>query len=148
MNKISTISLKNDFKKLEKKFSLVARKILKILKKENISVDIYLADNKLMRALNKKMRGKDKVANVLSFEYPNEFIGIPLDRRITRNERRITQKIKPIGEVYLNVEMDNKIFPKEFLLAHGILHLLGYDHVTEEEGEKMSKKEKMIISKI
>ena len=47
--------------------------ILKILNKDNVAVDIYLTGNALMRRLNKEYRGKDKVANVLSFVEPINF---------------------------------------------------------------------------
>ena len=63
--------------------------ILKILNKDNVAVDIYLTGNALMRRLNKEYRGKDKVANVLSFVEP---INFPHPETKTRF----------LGEIYLN----------------------------------------------
>lgn len=133
-NKIFITSLNKKFEKEERKVRLTAGKILKILKKDNVSVEIYLAGNAIMKSLNKKLRGKDKIANVLSFEEPEKFISPET-------------KLKMIGEVYLNVEQKDRIFSKEFLLLHGMLHLLGYDHIKEVDSIKMERKEKSVISK-
>jgi len=135
MNKIFITSLNKKFKKEERKVRLTAVKILKILKKENVSVEIYLAGNVIMKSLNKKLRGKDKIANVLSFEEPEKFISPEA-------------KLKKIGEVYLNVEQEDRIFSKEFLLLHGMLHLLGYDHIKEVDSMKMERKEKSVSEKL
>ena len=145
MNKIFTISLKKEFVKEEKKVKLAIAKILKILNKKNVSVEIYLAGSRTMRSLNKKLRGKDKVANVLSFEEPEEFIQNPPDRGTTQNKRKMTRNL---GEIYLNAEREDENFSKEFLLVHGILHLLGYDHIKESDAIKMGRKEKSVLVKL
>ena len=74
-----------------------------------------------MRTLNKKYRGKDKTANVLSF-------------LIEKGER---------GEIFLNATLKNL----PFLFVHGCLHLLGYDHRRESDARRMEQKEKYILEK-
>lgn len=138
-NKVSAVALQKKFKKFENRIKKNTLKILEILKKKRISVDVYLADNKTMRFLNKKLRNKNKSANVLSFVEPKSFISPPIAKSLTG---------KKIGEIYLNMEQKDKSLSKEFLLIHGILHLLGYDHKKKSDRIKMEKKEKYLISNI
>ncbi|NCO15596.1 MAG: hypothetical protein GW899_02520 [Parcubacteria group bacterium] len=96
MNKVSVTSLDKKCKKFEKKIKFAALKILKILKKTNVLVEIYLINNQKMRFLNKKFRGKNKTTTILSFEESRNFILPP-------------SKYKKIGEIYLNEETRDKV---------------------------------------
>ncbi len=73
-NEVLVFSLDKKFKELEKEVEVIGKKILEILKKNSVSVEIYLADARKMRFLNKKFRGKDKAASILSFEEPRNFV--------------------------------------------------------------------------
>ena len=148
MNAVSVISLIHQpiGKKSEKEIKNTGLKILKILKKNNVAVEIYLADAKKMRFLNKKFRNKDKVTNILSFEEPRNFILPP-------------SKVRKIGEIYLKTPIP----PPDFawtksrragndqipsLLVHGLLHLFGYTHQKKNDTITMEKKEKFLISNL
>ncbi len=78
-----------------------------------------------MRSLNRIYRGKDSVTNVLSFSYGREKIeGIPFLGEVV---------IAP--QVAIQQASDFKVLPEKELrklLLHGILHLLGYDHETDQ----------------
>lgn len=131
MNKISVISLEKRFEKFEKGVKKSALEILKILKKDKIAVEIYLAGDRLMKKLNKEYRGKDKAANVLSFVEPESF-------------PHPETKKKFLGEIYLNVANRTNRTDKtdmNFLLIHALLHLLGYTHKKKSDRIKMEKKE-------
>lgn len=130
MNKISVINLEKRFKKFEKSIRIIAERALKILRKENIGVEVYLAGSREMRFLNKKFRGKDKAADVLSFEEPRGFV-YP------------QSKFKKIGEIYLNMTKDSRK-----LLIHGFLHLLGYNHKKKNDRIRMEKAEQKLLLKI
>jgi probable rRNA maturation factor len=141
-NKIAVIGLEKRFEKFEKIIGKSAQEILKILKKKNIAAEIYLADNKLMRRLNREYRGKDKTANVLSFQEPEGFV-YP------------TTKHKRIGEIYFNLTSNSLIATRNSrklstigykLLVHGILHLLGYTHKAENDRIKMEKRENHVLN--
>ncbi len=125
-NKITVVSLEKQFKKFEKDIKKVASAIFKILNKDNVAVDIYLTGNALMRRLNKKYRGKDKAANVLSFVEPTNF-------------PHPETKARFLGEIYLNFQFSNFLISQ--LLIHAILHLLGYTHKGKSDRMKMEKKE-------
>jgi len=128
-NKITVIVLGRFKKKMPENVKKTAGKILKILKKKNLEVEIYLTNHRMMRRLNKEFRGKDKVADVLSFNEPKNFISSP-------------SKYKKIGEIYLNMS-DVRCQ----LLVHGLLHLLGYDHDGKNDRIKMEKLEQYVYNR-
>ena len=150
-NKITVIVLGRFKKKTSEGVGKTAGKILKILKKKNLEVEIYLGDNRIMKRLNKEFRGKDKAADVLSFEEPRGFINPP-------------SRFKKIGEVCLNIaqptahgllltaknqqSVSRKLLAVSYLLAHGILHLLGYSHGRKNDRIKMEKAERKALRKL
>ncbi len=126
--------------------------VLKLLEKENVSVDVYLAGESKMKFLNKKFRGKDTAANVLSFKEPENFPHPEL-----ADIQKKKSKLKYIGEIYLNtgssrkksvdLNSDEEISQwNMLLLAHGLLHLLGYSHENEKAMKKMESKEQEILN--
>ena len=131
MNRVSVISSDKKFKKFERKIKNTALKILKILKKASVSVEIYLINSQKMRFLNKKFRGKNKTTTILSFEESRNFISPP-------------SKFRKIGEIYLNEETRDKKQETK-LLVHGLLHLFGYNHQKKNDRIKMERLENLII---
>lgn len=151
MNKIAVFSLKKKFKKFEKPVFSVAEELLETLNKDNFYLEIYLANNGIMKFLNKKFRNKNKAADVLSFNEPD---GFPHPELVGRGG---TKRIKSIGEIYLNLTNDQQLTTNNScrlsvvsckLLMHGILHLLGYNHKEKSDRIKMEFLEKKLISKL
>lgn len=77
-------------------------------------------------------------------------------KRIKINDINKNEMVLNIGDIILSynkildeVKTENKNFHQylEFITAHGILHLLGYDHESEEDAEEMSRLEKAIMEK-
>lgn len=91
-------------------------------------VELLITDNETIQTLNKQYRGKDSPTDVLSFPFndPDNLgqIIISLDRA---KEQALD----------LNQSLEEEL---KFLFAHGVLHLLGYDHHEPEE-------EKIMIAK-
>ncbi len=121
---------------MEKKLASAAEKILEILEISGRSLEIFLVPNSVMRDINREYRGKDKDKHILSFEAA----------ALTRPG----EKLAHLGEIYLAPEYISAHNEDiEYLLVHGILHLLGYDH---EQGERkariMEKKEEEVIKKL
>lgn len=162
MNRITVSVPGRNSKKFEKNIEAIVRtagKTLKILKKEGVEAEIYLVNGRTMRLLNEKFRGKDKTADVLSFKEPRNFVTPP-------------SRFRRIGEIYLNLEKttDRRLRTKDYglrataaknkksvvrspltvdrLLVHGLLHLLGYDHESEDDTIKMEKTESLVIKKL
>lgn len=103
-------------------------------------LSILFTDDAAIQALNREWRGKDKPTNVLSFPaFPVE-PGDPLPPML--------------GDIVLAFEtvaqeaaLENKPFEHHLthLTVHGLLHLLGYDHETEEDAEEMEGLERQIL---
>jgi probable rRNA maturation factor len=92
-----------------------------------------------IKDLNHNFRNKDSVTDVLSFNF---------------QDLQNTEEIQPLGDVIICTaraqeqawEMGYTLRRELiFLFAHGVLHLLGYDHETEKDAEKMFNLQKQVI---
>ncbi|MFH1841498.1 MAG: rRNA maturation RNase YbeY [Candidatus Nealsonbacteria bacterium] len=119
----------------EKFFKKIAEKVLKEEKKEKTNLSIAFVEQKRIKELNKRYRGKDKATDVLSFSNQEAKIPAP----------------EGLGEIVICPQKVRKIsFNKELsrVLIHGILHLLGYDHEkSKKEAELMEKKQELYLRK-
>jgi len=110
----------------------------------SFSVDIVFCDDKEIKELNSSYRGKDIPTDVLSFalfaDNPDEnFI---FDNNIALGEIIISTETADRQALERKNSFDYEV---SFLLSHGILHLLGFDHPDENSLEQMlSIQEKMI----
>ena len=120
----------------ERKLSRLAQKILKTLKVRSATLDIILLDNVKMAALKTRFIKKKTEPNVLSFPEPAHFPHPETKKRY-------------LGEIYLNRDILKKSPERtKALLLHGVLHLLGYDHIKKMDIVKMEGLEKKILGKI
>ncbi len=112
---------------------------------ENVEVSILLVDNEQIQELNSKHRKKDTPTDVLSFPLLTEFHNLQEDEIIY------------LGDIVISVERAKEqaneyghSFKREvgFLIAHSILHLLGYDHMSEEDEKCMIEKQEEILNNI
>lgn len=89
-----------------------------LFSKQDICLDIIVADSAKMRSLNKKFRQKDKIADVLSFP-------------IWRTKREISQQrgVVNLGTIWLNNdEVSDSISRAQEYIVHSIDHLIGKHH--------------------
>ncbi len=141
MNKILVVNPDKKFGKFEKNIKQTALKALKLLNKNKFFLEIYLIGNQKMRLLNKRFRGKNKTTNILSFKEPKNFPHPEL-------KSKKAGKLKPAGEIYLNMSAVSSQQSVIYLLIHGLLHLFGYEHQGKNGRIKMERKEKFLISHI
>jgi len=132
------------------KSDLVANSALKniAIKQYSFSVDIVFCDDNEIKELNSSYREKDVPTDVLSFAL---FADNP-------DENFIFDNHIVLGEVIISVETAQKQaserqnsfeYEINFLLSHGILHLLGFDHPDEKTlDEMLSIQEKMILASV
>lgn len=104
-------------------------------------ITIRIVDEAESHELNLTYRGKDKPTNVLSFPFEvPEGIELPLlgDLIICRQvvEKEAEEQQKPLDAHWAH------------LAIHGTLHLLGYDHLTDEEAEEMESLETEIMQSL
>ena len=135
--------IKNPKRYFNKKLKKIS-KIVKFFKGKNIIFTILLTSSLNMRRLNKKFRNRNKSTDVLSFPF------LP-----SNNLKFIKQKKFYIGDLATSYEIINFRSKKSnFLLefdkvwVHGLLHLIGYNHVKNKDFFKMNKIEKKILDSI
>lgn len=114
-----------------------------------IEISIVLTNDKEIQNLNKEYRQKDKPTNVLSFPATN-----PQD---LGNDNLITHEFVALGDIILafeTIKSESKKQNKNFndhlthLVIHSILHLIGYDHMSQNEAEEMEKLEIDLLQKL
>ena len=119
--------------------------INKVLEKEcveNASCSIIIVDNSFIHKLNKEYRGIDRVTDVISFALED-------DKSIV-----IPDGIRLLGDIYISLDKAKEqaeeyghSLERElcFLAVHGVYHLLGYDHESEEDAKNMFKKQEEVL---
>lgn len=115
------------------------------IKERDIEASVVLANDDLIQILNREYRKKDAPTNVLTFASLDSNDPIPANAPY------------PIGDVILSFQTidreareQGKFFKDHFLhmVVHGTLHLLGYDHETEDEANSMESLEIRILEKM
>jgi probable rRNA maturation factor len=103
-------------------------------------MSIIIVDNDYIHKINKEYRNIDRATDVISFA-------------LEENES-IDEPIKTLGDIYISID---KVYSQAneyghsvkrelfFLVTHGFLHLLGYDHMTKEDEEKMFSLQEEIL---
>jgi probable rRNA maturation factor len=114
----------------------------KIPQRERTSVSLCLSDNARVRELNARWRGLDKPTNVLSF--PAAPVGSPGEEVMLGDIALAYETMADEAETS-GVELADHY---RHLVAHGFLHLMGYDHQTHEEAERMEALETRILARL
>lgn len=135
---INTIDEDIDFTNVNKVCKLVCKKF-------NINNPVYnivIIDNKRIHEINKQYRDKDAETDVISFAF-EEVNDVSYE------------SIRFLGEIYVSYEkcvaqakeyghsVDRELC---YLVVHGLLHLLGYDHIKEEDKKVMRSLEEEILN--
>lgn len=118
--------------------------------KLNLYINIILTNPKNIKEINAKYRNIDKETDVLSF---------PMFERgeIENIKNRGNDINEPLGDIVISIDRVNEqaneyghSFERElsYMLIHGFYHLMGYDHIEENEKKIMREKEEGILSKL
>ena len=141
MNDFSIINeTKEDIKELEEVEKLLNFTLKKLDIKSSIFNVIIVSEEKI-KELNRDYRSKDSVTDVISFALEDDKTFIKTDMRILGDIYICLNKAKSQALEY------NHSFLREisFLSIHGLLHLLGYDHMKKEDEEEMFSLQEMIL---
>lgn len=106
-------------------------------------ITLVLADDDLVQHLNRDYRGVDRPTNVLSFA------DLDLPEDAAPGEPRLLGDVVLARETILEEAQDQHKLPADHfmhLVVHGVLHLMGHDHQTELEAERMEDLERTILS--
>ncbi len=105
-----------------------------------VEIAVLLADDAHVQSVNKEWRGLDKPTNVLSFPAvpPDRVAGSPV----------LGDLILAFETCAREAEQDEKTLAGHVshLVVHGVLHLLGYDHLTDAEAEEMESLEVEVLA--
>ena len=142
MNKVE---LFNQTEKEINELDTVLKVLDSALKKENlddVSFNLIIVDNEYIHELNRTYRNIDRETDVITFALEDEdSIVLPSDERV-------------LGDIYISIDKaesqaeeygQSLLRELSFLAVHGFYHLLGYDHMTEEDEKVMFKKQEEVL---
>lgn len=123
----------------------VVDKVLEIHRKNESEVSVTFVDDQYIHQLNLDYRGVDRPTDVLSFALDE---GEEMPQVAT--EHVLGDVIISLETAKRQAEEYNHTLDREiaFLTVHGALHLLGYDHQTEEDTKLMREKEELVLTQL
>ncbi len=141
MNYIELVkNVDRDIKELEEVNSFI-NFATNYLKLDNIMFNVIIVDNEEIHRINKEYRNIDRPTDVISFALEDDDTFIKIDKRV-------------LGDIYISIDKaieQSKEYGHSllrelcFLTIHGILHLLGYDHMNKEEEKIMFDLQERIL---
>jgi len=120
----------------------VINRCLEHEKVENANFSIVFVGNEKIQYLNKTYRNIDRITDVISFAFED-------------NERIVYNSVRFLGEIYICIPRmieqsvtygHSEVRELAFLTVHGLLHLLGYDHMSKEDEKEMFELQEVILS--
>ena len=135
----------DDIKITDEIKNLIEKSIAAVLKvenlDENVEVSVSFVGDEEIRALNRDYRGVDKSTDVLSFPMDDEFIIVSrILGDVIINTRRVMEQAEELGH--------SEERELSYLTVHSILHLLGYDHMEDEDKKEMREREKLAMKEL
>lgn len=125
-----------------KDVEMVLKKAIEIEKLGVVNFNVIIVDNEFIHKMNREYRGIDRPTDVISFALEDE-------HDIDYEDFRL------LGDIYISIDKA-KEQAKEyghslkreicFLSVHGLLHLLGYDHMEKEDEKVMFARQEMILN--
>lgn len=122
--------------------SLVLEKAIELEQLDEVIFNVIIVDNDYIHTLNKTYRKIDRETDVITFALEDE------------KEMIRVEGVRILGDIYISIEKAksqaeeyNHSLKRElaFLAVHGFYHLLGYDHQTKEDEEKMFQKQEEVL---
>ncbi len=124
---------------------LFAEKVLERIDHDNWDLSIHFCDNNTIKELNHQYRGKDEATDVLSFEAGETYQSDEGEDRILPGDIIISLDTLKENAEYFNVPIDEEL---KRLIIHGILHLDGLDHATNEKEEPMLEIQETLLAEL
>ncbi len=113
---------------------------LKKLKLKEVIFDIIIVDNSKIKEINKEYRNIDNYTDVISFALEDYC--------------DIKTEVRMLGDIYISIDKAKEqavsyghslLRELAFLSIHGLLHLLGYDHMEEEDEKEMFELQERLL---
>ena len=131
---------------IESEIIRAAEVVGKLYGAENSELSITLTDDEHIHELNKNFRGVDRPTDVLSFAF-----------RESEEPEILNQQTEILGDIIISLErakMQAKDYGHPylrevvFLTVHGLLHLLGYDHIEEADRIEMEREQDIVMAEL
>lgn len=141
MNKFEIFNEINEEIKELPEIEKVLNFALKYQNIDNALFNIIIVDEEKIQEINKNYRGKDSVTDVISFALEDDDTFVPTNFRI-------------LGDIYIclerakeqSIEYGHSLLRElSFLTIHGLLHLLGYDHMEKDDEKIMFELQERIL---
>lgn len=117
---------------------------------KNVEMNVILTNPEVIRQINNEYRKVDKATDVLSFPmFEKEEVSI-----IQKNGSNIPEVL---GDIIISIEQVKKqaeeyghSFERElaYMVVHGFYHIMGYDHMEEQDKKQMRQKEEAVLKEI
>lgn len=140
-----------------KEYEILIKEVIKTcfeeekLEKTKLYINIILTDKEEIKNINKQYRNIDKETDVLSFPmFEKEDI-----ETLKKKSKWVVEEV--LGDIIIAMDIITKQAKEyghstkrelAYMLVHGFYHLMGYDHMTEEEKKEMRQKEENILEKL
>jgi probable rRNA maturation factor len=108
----------------------------------NVIFSVIFVNDEKMHEMNRQYRGIDRTTDVLSFAFED-------------NMDISNDKVRMLGEIYISIDKAHEqassyghtyLRELSFLMIHGFLHLLGFDHMEEQEEKEMFLRQEVILN--
>lgn len=147
------ITVKNRQRRFPVSEELVRRlvaKLVELVGYKGFEVGVWITTNKTIRRFNAQYRHKDKPTDILSFPFypdvkPGKVLKVGDDEEKNLGDIIISAEYLARDARELGVTFDERL---RVLLVHGICHLVGYDHETDEQFVEMAKKEQELLRQV
>lgn len=119
------------------------------LEKSKLYITVTLTNSKNIEKINKKYRNIDKETDVLSFPmYEKREIEEKIAQKDFEYEDILGDIVISVEKVEEQAKEYGHSFERElsYMIVHGFYHLMGYDHIEEEDKKKMRPKEEKILN--
>lgn len=112
---------------------------------ESVEISLTLVDSEEIRDLNCSYRNVDKVTDVLSFPQYDDLNQLPENEEILLGDVVICKQQAEIQAQEYGHSLEREMV---YLFIHSVCHLLGYDHMEEDEKAEMRAKEESVMERI
>jgi len=104
-------------------------------------INVIVTNDRVIRDLNRRYRGKDKATDVLSFSYlaDGTRAGAPAGD-VFVSHQTLARDARRLGVAPANLALR--------IVVHGFLHVLGYDHENDAEATRMERRERVLLRRV
>jgi rRNA maturation RNase YbeY len=109
-----------------------------VVGKREAAANVVVIDDRAMRRLNRRYRGKNKPTDVLSFAYDGDGDEVVGDVYVSHETLARDARRMGVDARHLSIR----------IVVHGLLHVVGYDHETDADAARMERRERSVLKRV